>query len=250
MQAEGTNSANGPEPWAWLVAPDGRTWPLAGDVVTCGRARDNALVLEDESVSRRHARFERRTEGYVLTDLGSANGTHVNEDRVSPTKPRLLRDGDRLTIGAYPVTLRLRPRAAPAAPRAGTEGPPERRTARLFIALPEVVTRHKLVYVKICAQGVLNSVTTEILLQAGHWAIEQNVTRVLIDAAGVDSIDSAGIGGLVRLQRQLNELGGGVAIAAPSPSVRQILELMNLSGFLPMFPDEGQAVAAVSSTLS
>jgi anti-anti-sigma factor len=207
-------------------------------------------VLKDESVSRHHARFARRPEGYVLADLGSANGTLVNEDPVSPTEPRLLRDGDRLVIGTFPVTLRLQPRSAPAAARASTGGSPERRTARLFVAQPELVRVHKLVYAKIRAQGVLNSATTELLLQAGQWAIEQNVTRVLIDASGVDSIDSAGIGGLVRLQRQLKELGGGVALAAPSPSVRQILELTNLSRFLPMFSDESQAVAAARSILS
>jgi len=210
-------------------------------------------VLADPSISRRHARFERRPEGFVLDDLGSANGTYVNDESVAPASPRLLCDGDRLTIGAYTFTLRLVSRPARAAPVASPPEPrptQEHRTAQLFVILPEIVTAGKLIYSRIRAQGVLNGETIQPLLEACQWAVEQQVTRIMIDAAGVDHIDSMGVGGLVRLQRQLGELSGGVAIVAPPPGVRQILELMNLSGFLPMYSDESQAVAAAKSASS
>jgi anti-anti-sigma factor len=257
------SSSNPSQPWAWLVAPDGQTVPLAGDQLTCGRSRENYLVLGDPSVSRRHARFERRPDGVVLGDLGSSNGTYVNDESVPPESPRPLHDGDRLTIGAYTFTLRLvsRPaRAAPVAPQPEPEPQPvpqpqpkparERHTAQLFVILPEIVTVGKLVYSRIRAQGVLNGETIQPLLEACQRAVEQQVTQIMIDASGVDYIDSTGIGGLVRLQRHLGELSGGVAIVAPPPSVRQILELMNLSSFLPMYPDESQAVAAANSASS
>ncbi len=252
MTREGTSWSNPPQPWAWLVEPDGQARALVGDALTCGRARQNELVLEDPSVSRRHVRFERLPEGCVLTDLGSSNGTFVNEERLSPASPRALRDGDRLTIGDYACTLRLLPRpmaAAPVASQWGTRDTREHNTAQLLVVLPEIVRVDKLVYAKIRAQGVLNSETIQPLLEVCHWAVEQNVFRILLDFSNVDYIDSAGVGFLVRLQRQFGELGGGVAIAAPSPGVRQILEMMNLSSFLPMYPDERHAMAAADSTV-
>jgi anti-anti-sigma factor len=120
----------------------------------------------------------------------------------------------------------------------------------LFVILPEIVTIGRLVYTRIRAQGVLNGETIQPLLEACQWAVEQQVTQIMIDASGVDYIDSTGVGGLVRLQRQLGELGGGLAIVAPPSSVRQILELMKLASFLPMYPDESRAVAAANSASS
>jgi transcriptional regulator of acetoin/glycerol metabolism len=57
--------------------------PLVGKVVTLGRDGDNTLALPESSVSRHHARFERRDDGHVwLVDDGSLNGTFVNGRRV------------------------------------------------------------------------------------------------------------------------------------------------------------------------
>src|SRR5690606_4383398 len=54
-----------------------RTWPLTRPVTTIGRAADNDIVLDDPSVSRRHARVVRRRNGFVVEDLDSFNGTTV-----------------------------------------------------------------------------------------------------------------------------------------------------------------------------
>ena len=61
-----------------------------------GRAGDNALVLKDFSVSRHHARLERRGDTWWVVDLGSTNGVKVNGRRVGSTR---LRPGDQVTIG-------------------------------------------------------------------------------------------------------------------------------------------------------
>jgi HD-GYP domain-containing protein (c-di-GMP phosphodiesterase class II) len=76
---------------------DGRVFVLAeNQMLTVGRAAGCDLKLEDEGVSRRHCSIERR-EGVVrLKDLGSANGTFVNEDRVETAA---LRAGDRVRLG-------------------------------------------------------------------------------------------------------------------------------------------------------
>ena len=63
-----------------------------------GRGAENGLRLEDDDfVSSRHARFEPRTDGLWVEDVGSTNGTYVNGARV--TSARLLREGDVVRIG-------------------------------------------------------------------------------------------------------------------------------------------------------
>ena len=63
---------------------------------TIGRGSDNDIVLDDPATSRRHAHIEYRDGMYVLTDLGSANGTLVNGQRVTV---KGLADGESIQIG-------------------------------------------------------------------------------------------------------------------------------------------------------
>jgi predicted component of type VI protein secretion system len=64
--------------------------------VTIGREEGNALRLNDERVSRYHAKVQFDDGDLILTDLGSTNGTRVNGQVV---EIRRLRVGDRITIG-------------------------------------------------------------------------------------------------------------------------------------------------------
>jgi pSer/pThr/pTyr-binding forkhead associated (FHA) protein len=54
-------------------------------------------VVADPGASRRHAQIRHQDRGYVLTDLGSTNGTLVNGEFVNGSRP--LMQGDRITIG-------------------------------------------------------------------------------------------------------------------------------------------------------
>lgn len=64
--------------------------------VTAGRAPTCTLALDDSTVSREHAAFVRRDEGWWVVDLNSTNGTRVN-GRAAAEHP--LQDGDRVTLG-------------------------------------------------------------------------------------------------------------------------------------------------------
>jgi pSer/pThr/pTyr-binding forkhead associated (FHA) protein len=66
------------------------------DGATLGRG-DVEIVLEDPFASSRHARIERTGGAVVLEDLGSTNGTYLNEELLSGPQP--LHPGDRVRIG-------------------------------------------------------------------------------------------------------------------------------------------------------
>ncbi len=55
-----------------------------------------AIPLDDDAVSRRHARFARTGSSFIVSDLGSTNGTFVNDVSV---RERTLGDGDQVKIG-------------------------------------------------------------------------------------------------------------------------------------------------------
>ena len=68
-----------------------------GEGVLIGRSSDCQLLLDDDYVSTRHARISRAGAGYQVEDLGSTNGTYVNNERV--TVPTAFGIGDTLRIG-------------------------------------------------------------------------------------------------------------------------------------------------------
>ena len=92
-----------PEGSAMLLVqrgPDaGSRFLLDADHISVGRHPSSDIFLDDISVSRRHATFTRRDRGFVVSDLGSLNGTYVNRDRIDGDV--LLSGGDEVQIGKY-----------------------------------------------------------------------------------------------------------------------------------------------------
>ncbi len=76
----------------------GETFRLDGQVTTAGRADDSDILLDDVTVSRRHAVFVRSAEGFIVKDAGSLNGTYVNRQLVTE---RTLENGDEVQIGKF-----------------------------------------------------------------------------------------------------------------------------------------------------
>jgi diguanylate cyclase (GGDEF)-like protein len=75
----------------------GKRYTLSStQVMLIGRGGDCPIHIDDHSVSRKHAQIEPSGEGYVAVDLGSTNGTFVNDD---PIDRRALADGDYLRVG-------------------------------------------------------------------------------------------------------------------------------------------------------
>jgi hypothetical protein len=76
---------------------DGRRLVIANAGLTIGRSHQCDIVLEDPNVSRRHAEVHPRGGTWVLSDLGSTNGTLLNRRRIS--EPGVLSAGDEIEIG-------------------------------------------------------------------------------------------------------------------------------------------------------
>ena len=79
-------------------AQAGARFPLSEVTTRLGRHPDSEISLDDITVSRRHAEIERTSDGYVVSDAGSLNGTYVNQERVDRI---VLRHGDELQIGKF-----------------------------------------------------------------------------------------------------------------------------------------------------
>jgi hypothetical protein len=83
----------------------GRVFPIATSSATSiGRARANDVVLEDEAISGQHIRIRPEEGRFVLHDLGSTNGTRVNDRRVAR---HALQDGDVIRVGDTSLRFRL-----------------------------------------------------------------------------------------------------------------------------------------------
>ncbi len=81
----------------FLRDPTGREHRLGGEMITIGRAVECDLVITSKRVSREHARIRRDGWRVMLEDLGSTNGTFLNEERV--LAPAALHDQDQIKIG-------------------------------------------------------------------------------------------------------------------------------------------------------
>jgi Protein of unknown function (DUF3662)/FHA domain len=88
-----------------LLATPGGTHviPLESTQLTIGRGLNNDIILEDTRVSRHHAQLRYRARRFWVADLGSTNGTFVNDEQVAE---RSLRDGDVISLGGLELTFK------------------------------------------------------------------------------------------------------------------------------------------------
>jgi hypothetical protein len=88
-----------------LLLIDGKRVVIGPAGVTLGRGRQCDVVLKDPNVSRQHAEIRPRGGSWVLTDLGSTNGSELNGHRVEGSE--VLKAGDEIEVGATDMTFTL-----------------------------------------------------------------------------------------------------------------------------------------------
>lgn len=91
----------------WILMASTETGPLEWELQDgrhrLGRAANNDVILPDPSISKSHAEIEISGEGAVIRDLGSRNGTWVNDRRIGAETP--LTHGDRIRIGGLDLEI-------------------------------------------------------------------------------------------------------------------------------------------------
>lgn len=88
-----------------LLIYGGRRLMVGPRGVTLGRSRDCDILVEDANVSRHHAELRPRGGAWVISDLGSTNGTRLNGRAVQG--PEVVRPGDEIELGASVITFEL-----------------------------------------------------------------------------------------------------------------------------------------------
>lgn len=125
---------------ALLIRHTGQVFSLTRHPVAIGRQADNTIILSDPQASRHHANISWQAGTYIVQDMGSANGTYVNGQRI--TAPTLLRPGDVLRVGGTIFDVRQTliggdtgqmPVSAPT--YSGAETPSQRSAPALVIGL-------------------------------------------------------------------------------------------------------------------
>jgi pSer/pThr/pTyr-binding forkhead associated (FHA) protein len=80
----------------------GSRFTLSKDVTLIGRHPESDILLDDITVSRRHAEVIKTSSALIVRDLGSLNGTYVNQIRVDEFT---LKHGDELQVGKFRMVL-------------------------------------------------------------------------------------------------------------------------------------------------
>ncbi len=94
---------NAPSASLRLIGRDGKEYPLTGATLI-GRAPECSIVIDEEGVSRHHAQVEIAEGKTMLKDLGSRNGTFVNDIRIETATE--IKAGDRIRLHDIPFTVK------------------------------------------------------------------------------------------------------------------------------------------------
>ena len=98
-------TASGQAAIAYLHEASGRSYPLQAVATRIGRLLDNDIVLDDANVSRHHAVIIDTGTSYIINDLRSANGVHVQHQRIRSAAT--LNDGDHIRICDHAFTFQI-----------------------------------------------------------------------------------------------------------------------------------------------
>jgi hypothetical protein len=122
VDVTGRDERSEPARVAWELVWEKHRFPLAIGERIIGRDQDIDVTLESTTVSRRHARLEISAGVTTIEDLGSKNGTFVNDTRLVERTAVAVTHGDRIRIGSLiTVFRRIEPTLSTETEHAGTD---------------------------------------------------------------------------------------------------------------------------------
>jgi anti-anti-sigma factor len=265
LRAGGTYSEDDPAmQGARLIALTGRSKGTGVDVdgrtFVIGRGKNCQLKLGSANVSRRHATIERRGRRYFVRDLGSTNGTLLN-DRTLHDEDAEIRDGDRLSFGPLVFTLVMIPVDAPARSDASshlktthdstsetgafdTDDFPTTWGSVDDLALKHEVIEGVLVVTPLEAE--LDDEGSIDVLRDGLVALHMRKLprRVVINLTHVGHLSGRAIGVLVAHHLRLDHAGGALRICLANPRVAALLEQVKIGMLVECHPTIDDAILA------
>ncbi len=205
----------------WLVVDEEGEAPRVLEVATTpfriGRRAGNDLVLADYGVSRDHSLIEREGDGWRVVDLGAANGTFLNGQRLPPSAPTRLAPGDEIRIGRATLHFSLRP-PTPGAPgarpsdptdttRVLESGPPSTltRSPDLVRSLEEVALPKTVEYFSILHELAKLLLGARDLKETGRTALDLLFQALPVERAAIAIAAEGGLATLVERTRKGDE---------------------------------------------
>lgn len=213
---------------------------LDAPVVVLGRGDECDITLGGLLVSHRHCQFVGSGEAYAVQDLGSANGTYVNGERV---EQQTLSDGDRIAVVPYILIYRARDRASSAGPTTaeGTSAADVMATTKLDSA--EIIRHLKKISEEarpygfsvshetigdtvdlVKVSGALDAHTFDGLEEAINSLFAAERFRLIIDITEVSYVASAGIGVLIGATNEAEASGGKIVLLNPTSEVQEVFD--------------------------
>ncbi|MHC5053546.1 MAG: anti-sigma factor antagonist [Planctomycetota bacterium] len=235
------------------------SYRLDSPVVVLGRDDGCGITLKGPLVSREHCRFLASGDTYVVEDLGSSNGTHVNGE---PVERKVLVEGDRIAVVPHILVYHaadMEPLASPVPPEMDASAG-SMDTARLDA---DEVNRHLsrlLAEAKaygfsitqeaagadvdlITVSGPLDAHTADLLGGALNARLAEGRCRFVVDMSGVNYLASAGIGVLLSAADEAAAGGGKLVLLDPAPQAQDTLDL----GFNELFTIAGDMQGALAA---
>ncbi|HSW30639.1 MAG TPA: FHA domain-containing protein [Longimicrobiales bacterium] len=80
-----------------------QVYDLDKETILIGREDDVDIVIDNPSVSRKHAQIRKEGAGWVVEDLGSSNGTFLHGEKISAAQP--VKEGDEIGFGKFSVVF-------------------------------------------------------------------------------------------------------------------------------------------------
>jgi len=93
-------------------------------------------------------------------------------------------------------------------------------------------------------RGDLDGTIAHPFLAEVDRLLDQGVRTLVINASSIGFMSSKGLSALAEARRRCRERGGELAIASPSPAMRQLLDLLELHDALPIYASEAAACSA------
>jgi transcriptional regulator with GAF, ATPase, and Fis domain len=215
-------------PQAYLIIQSGSRWTdilrlPADQPVFVGRSSDNQIVVRDERVSRKHAEISPTTGCWQVRDLGSRNGTQVDESTIDGPHP--LSEGETIRVGNCRMTFSYSLTGGFAAShKLGEANPADSMGGQQTVDLgapPTIVTRRSHSQ---WSSGNLVAPKRQVLAtKAAHTARESDhekwnfFYRLIFDLVSCESPEQAAQVALDRLLEQLGVSSGGVVTIESAP---------------------------------